>query len=299
MIYIRDFSKLNKSDRTPFLKFFTADWMVGTLGLTFEQRGFYLEILIRMWDRKGPLPDDDAWLASALQCNPRTVRKLKAELAAAGKLTIRNGLISNTRMMRDLSKHGFGSNSAPIEPELGSNSARIGLELKSNTTENITKSTKHDDRQKPPIFHIPYSRRQKEKAEQLAREPERPAQGPAALPTEVDLKSLEVRLLDACNGSLDNPVNCQGLLNLAVPRMWLDSGCDLELDVIPALTAAGRKHHGKRIRSWDYFTGIVAESRAKRQAGMPAVAGPSLKPQSAFAAALERRVAKSRLEAIA
>lgn len=83
---------------------------------------------------------------------------------------------------------------------------------------------------------------------------------------------LERQLFDACNGSLDNPVNCQGLLNLAVPMMWLESGADLERDVLPTLKAIGRQRHGKRIRSWDYFTKPVLETRDKRLAGLPQAA---------------------------
>lgn len=79
------------------------------------------------------------------------------------------------------------------------------------------------------------------------------------------------RLMKACNGALDNPANCMGLLTSATPIMWLESGCDLERDVLPTLEAAGKKHHGKRIRSWDYFTGAVTEARDRRMRGLPPV----------------------------
>ncbi|MDE2470170.1 MAG: hypothetical protein KGL35_15835 [Bradyrhizobium sp.] len=83
------------------------------------------------------------------------------------------------------------------------------------------------------------------------------------------LDNLADRLLKACNGALDNPVNCQGLLNLVVPQMWIAEGADLELDVIPTLEAAGKKHHGKRIRSWQYFNQMIADAKATRLAGLP------------------------------
>jgi hypothetical protein len=118
-------------------------------------------------------------------------------------------------------------------------------------------------------------------APRTSREPE-----VAALPRQ-DLDQLSDRLLDACNGSLDNPVNCMGLLNLAIPQLWLKNGCDLELDVIPTLTAAGKKHHGKRIRSWDYFTPMVAEAKDRRERGMPAVtAANSAAPRVSAARAI-------------
>jgi hypothetical protein len=113
----------------------------------------------------------------------------------------------------------------------------------------------------------------------------------AALPRQ-DLNQLSDRLIEACNGSLDNPVNCQGLLNLATPMMWMNQGCDLELDIIPTLTAAGKKHHGKRIRSWDYFSAMISETKSKRERGLPVVEidKPATTPgMTAFMAALERR----------
>jgi len=84
-----------------------------------------------------------------------------------------------------------------------------------------------------------------------------------------DFKRLSERLLSACNGALDNPVNCQGLASLATPIMWLEQGCDLERDVIPTLTAFGKTAHGKRIRTWNYFSNAVSQARDTRLAGLP------------------------------
>jgi hypothetical protein len=106
----------------------------------------------------------------------------------------------------------------------------------------------------------------KENTEQVAAptlEPARAEPSVAAPPHLVD------RLIEACNGSLDNPVNCMGLLSSATPQMWLDRGADLERDVIPTLEAAGKKYHGKRIRDWNYFTGMVADAVEKRKAELP------------------------------
>ena len=77
------------------------------------------------------------------------------------------------------------------------------------------------------------------------------------------------QLMKACDGALDNPANCMGLLTSATPIMWLEAGCDLDRDIIPALEAAGKKYHGKRIRSWDYFTGAITEARDRRLRGLP------------------------------
>ena len=83
-----------------------------------------------------------------------------------------------------------------------------------------------------------------------------------------DFKKLNERLVKACNGALDNPANCLGLASLATPIMWLEQGCDLERDVIPTLAGFGRTAHGKRIRTWNYFSDAIAKARDTRLAGL-------------------------------
>lgn len=79
------------------------------------------------------------------------------------------------------------------------------------------------------------------------------------------------RMIEAAGGCLANLAKCQGLLTEATPMMWLTQGCDFELDVLPTLRAASIKHKGRGIASWGYFNGMVAETKAKRLAGLPTV----------------------------
>ena len=119
----------------------------------------------------------------------------------------------------------------------------------------------------------------------------------AAVALSIDAKQLCDRLLAVCNGALDNPVNCQGLLNVAIPIMWIERGCDLDRDILPTLAAAGQRYHGKRIKNWSYFTGMVADAKAAREKGLPApnlTTGGQRRPvdntqaDEAFFAAMER-----------
>jgi hypothetical protein len=103
---------------------------------------------------------------------------------------------------------------------------------------------------------------------------------PSAVAAALDLDELQEKLLGACNGALANPVNSMGLLNLAIPQMWMAEGSDLELDILPTLRAMGQRYHGKRIASWAYFTPAVADTTARRKAGMPA--GHVGKPVKSF-----------------
>jgi hypothetical protein len=83
-----------------------------------------------------------------------------------------------------------------------------------------------------------------------------------------ELRELEKQLLEACNGALDNPVNCQGLLSMAIPKMWMSEGCDLQMDILPTLKAVGQKAHGRRIQSWQYFTKAIGDAKRAREKGL-------------------------------
>lgn len=85
-----------------------------------------------------------------------------------------------------------------------------------------------------------------------------------------DLKHLGKVLFEAAGPCLDDEVNCLGLLALTTPQMWLESGADLYLDIIPTLKAFAVKYRGKRkIRTWDYFTDAIAACKSTREAGLP------------------------------
>jgi hypothetical protein len=84
-----------------------------------------------------------------------------------------------------------------------------------------------------------------------------------------DHEILASALMAACNGALDNPVNCQGLLNMGIPIMWIEEGCDMRRDILPTLTAIGKSAHGRRIRSWKFFSDAIAQARDDRLRGMP------------------------------
>lgn len=93
-----------KAAATSFVMFYTSNWFGGTTGLTFEQKGFYIDLLLRMWERKGPLPDDVNWIAAHLGADRRTVRRLRQALIESEKLESRDGLLSNRRMMKEIAK---------------------------------------------------------------------------------------------------------------------------------------------------------------------------------------------------
>lgn len=244
----------NKSQKRPYMRLFTSDYRDGTVHLDFELQGFYFRILTYLHDGE-TVPSDEIALARFLQCNARTVRKLLPKLIASGKL-YQSGLeLKNPRIERELD-----ANSAPIQPDVDPKSERKNQKVELNQEGS-------DSYYRADHFHS-HIHSQKEQVAPPEQEPARPEPSVAAPPS--GLGDLHDRLVNACNGSLDNPVNCLGLLSMATPQMWLERGADLERDVIPTLEAAGKKYHGKRIKDWSYFTGMIADAKAKREAGLPA-----------------------------
>jgi uncharacterized protein YdaU (DUF1376 family) len=118
-----------KGDRTPFLKLFTDDWLAGTRALSFEEKGFYLELLCMMWASKGGLPDDVPELARHLRADRRKVRRLLDALLADDKLQIEDGEIVNRRLMKDIGTARRRASSARLRGKVGEKSARSRREV--------------------------------------------------------------------------------------------------------------------------------------------------------------------------
>lgn len=125
-----------KGAHTPFWMFYTSDWAGAVIGFTLEQRGFYFECLRRMWERKGGLVDEVKWLAAAISCDPRTVRRLRSFLINQGKLRSINGLLINSRAMRDIAKW-----KRQVEAKSGRRSGEDQPKLALIFPENPTEST--------------------------------------------------------------------------------------------------------------------------------------------------------------
>lgn len=84
--------------------FYPDEFLVGVVGLGPAEIGAYWIACSLMYSRGGSIADDDAWIAKACGCNPRTWRALKDRLIAAGKLTVRGGFITNSRAIREIEK---------------------------------------------------------------------------------------------------------------------------------------------------------------------------------------------------
>lgn len=94
-----------------------------------------------------------------------------------------------------------------------------------------------------------------------------------------DLRLLSQKVFEAAGEAMASQAIAPGLAAMTIPLMWIDEGADLERDILPAVTAVAAKRRGKgAIASWDYFTRPVAEAKARRMAGLPAVEVPAGSP---------------------
>jgi uncharacterized protein YdaU (DUF1376 family) len=90
------------SKTSPWFKLETADYLTGTEGLTWEEQGAFMRLLVLMYDRDGPLPDDDRIMARMLLGDIRTWRRVKASLTTKGKIKVTSAGIINDRAMKEI-----------------------------------------------------------------------------------------------------------------------------------------------------------------------------------------------------
>ena len=93
----------SRPKRLPYFQFFADDWIAGTAELTFEERGFYIQVLSFQWSRRGALPLDI--LPLMLRCDGRMCRRLTARLVALGKLVLTPLGLANFRLSGMINMH--------------------------------------------------------------------------------------------------------------------------------------------------------------------------------------------------
>lgn len=244
----------------PWYKRYPDDYINGTRRLSLEARGAYSDILDLIYMNDGSIPDDAKWISHALCVSTRKWRAVRKELLAAKKIQILDSNISNIRARDELE---IRRSQADNNREIAVNRERTKREKSKKTNENNKREARNTHHARA-IDTDTDTEIDKSAVGAGKNQPQNCAANPD------ELTALSDRLLAACNGALDNPANCMGLLAVTEPRMWIEQGCDLERDIIPTLVAAGKRHHGKRIRSWGYFTGMVIEARDRRMRGVPA-----------------------------
>lgn len=86
----------------PYHKRWHGNALNGMRGLTLEERGAYNTLLDLMYDRQGPIHDDERRICGELDCDIRVWRRIKATLIQKAKIHLHDGLIYNERVAHEL-----------------------------------------------------------------------------------------------------------------------------------------------------------------------------------------------------
>jgi uncharacterized protein YdaU (DUF1376 family) len=87
----------------PFHKRYHSDALAGFMALTLEERGAYQTLLDLMYDRGGPIADNERLLAGYMGVSLRKWKSLRDDLIGKGKIHLTDeGLLSNSRVEKEL-----------------------------------------------------------------------------------------------------------------------------------------------------------------------------------------------------
>lgn len=90
-----------------------------------------------------------------------------------------------------------------------------------------------------------------------------------AVKPDISYKDLLAKLYEAAGDAVADEARFPGLACLSDVHRWLESGCDLEVDILPTIRARSLGRRRWSIRSWSYFTDAVADAKARRLSPMP------------------------------
>ena len=91
-----------KAGRLPYHRRNHHDALRGMRALTNEQCGAYNRIIDLIYDNGGANPYNAVWASGIMRCSTRRYRVLRDELAALGKLEIRDGFLHNDRCEKEI-----------------------------------------------------------------------------------------------------------------------------------------------------------------------------------------------------
>ena len=246
--------------KRPWYKRYGGDFIVGTMRLTLEERGAYSICLDLIYDRGGPIPDDDKWLAKVCGVSVRKWRTLRARLIEADKIQAIDGTLNNKRATREL---GATADDSAEQAEIGAKGGRKRAENRSKTSRKPAEKqpASNDFKEVALACQIPEARGQKEDAAATAR---------ARLLTEPAWKLASE--LAAIAGHDPNPQAWPPGWAGAPMRVqgWLNEGWP-EAAIIAAATDAAKRKPPGSIKRVDYFEGAVVEEIARQSRPLPSI----------------------------
>lgn len=279
-----------------YVRMYPTDWRSGCMGLSLEQEGLYVRMCMFVAETGRRVPLDDTEAARMLNVQTRNYRRVLGELLRLGKVIRHDDGYGNTRMEHERQEAEKATHRQPAtasderanrqadQGEIGpdhaaavaGNADTTAIYSRSNSV--ITELAGEIHQQNQGAFIEPITKKDDVGFSAGAR----------------DWEILNVKLTEAAGPILAEIASHPGLLNLSIPTMWLNSGADLDLDILPTLREiAAKRRAASKVKTWDYFTGAIANAKQRRERGLtPAETTVELlrpvKSTTAFAAAFKR-----------
>nr|WP_281277049.1 DUF1376 domain-containing protein [Mesorhizobium loti] len=216
------------------MPFYVRDYLADTGDLSTLEHGAYLLLIMHYWQR-GSLPDDNKKLASIARASPEQWADIRPNIEGFFAPGWRHERVDD-----ELEKARKAYEKRAAAGRAGGNAKAVNKQSSSNATSMPEQSaTNHNH------IHIdsyPASQH---------------SYGGAGL----DVVEARRGELYAALGVTDE-TRSPGLLSLSDPIRWVEAGCDVDADIIPALRVIAAR--GKAPRSWSYCSDAVFEQRDRR-----------------------------------
>ncbi|WP_139413102.1 DUF1376 domain-containing protein [Bartonella mastomydis] len=122
------------SNGMPWIRFNLYDWISGTNGMTSEQRGIYITLLVLMYEKKAPLKTDFQTLARVCHCSQKKFSTTVEYLIRNDKLIETDDGLWNTRVEEELKD--FSDKKDHIS-QVRSEAGKKGAQAKSNIKQHV------------------------------------------------------------------------------------------------------------------------------------------------------------------
>ncbi|ACS51260.1 phage related protein [Bartonella grahamii as4aup] len=132
------------SNGMPWIRFHLYDWISGTNGMTSEQRGVYITLLVCMYEKKEPLKTDFQTLARVCHCSQKKFAAIVEYLMRNDKLVETDNGLWNTRVEEEL--NDFADKKEHIS-QVRSEAGKKGAQAKNNTKQHVNNFAEANDKQ--------------------------------------------------------------------------------------------------------------------------------------------------------
>ncbi len=233
---------------------YIGDYLRKTMRLTRDQHGAYLLLIMACWMEGGRIPSDAECLASTVKATAAEWRKLSPIILPY--FTVSEGFVSHGRVTEELDR-------ARAIMERNQENGRGGGRPRKNPNETQTKP-KDNPNHNPNETHAQVAR-------PLPSTLTEESLSSGARESSIDI----ARVREAAGDALASMATHPGVASLHTLNVLLAgvSPCDIEADILPAITSAAAWHRARAGRgsmtNWTLAVKMAIENRDRRLAGLP------------------------------